>query len=112
MATMIGEDCISCGACEDECPNGAISLGDGTFVIDPDLCSECVGLHDTQKCGEVCPVECCIPDPKRREGEEVLFERARRIHAERGAVLELSASTSHFRVDRSGPGRARGSRGS
>ena len=97
MATMISEDCISCGACEDECPNDAISLGDDIFVIDPDLCSECVGLHDTQKCAEVCPVECCVPDPERRESEDVLFERAERIHAERGVVLELSEATSHFR---------------
>jgi len=98
MATMISEDCISCGACEDECPNDAISLGDDIFVIDPDLCSECVGLHDRQKCAEVCPVECCVPDPERRESEDVLFERAERIHAEREVVLELSASTSHFRA--------------
>ena len=97
MATMISEDCISCGACEGECPNDAISLGADLFVIDPDLCSECVGLHDTQKCAEVCPVECCVPDPKRRESEDVLFERAQRIHADRGAILELDDSTSHFR---------------
>jgi ferredoxin len=98
MATMISEDCISCGACEGECPNDAISLGDDIFVIDPDLCSECVGLYHTQKCAEVCPLECCVPDPERRESEDVLFERAKRIHAEREVVLELSASTSHFRA--------------
>ena len=48
MATMITEECISCGACEGECPNEAIGLGEDIFVIDPDLCSECVGHHDTQ----------------------------------------------------------------
>ena len=90
MATMITEDCISCGACEDECPNGAIRLGDDIFVIDPDRCSECVGLHATQKCAEACPVECCVPDPERRETEEVLFERAQRIQAERGVTLEVN----------------------
>ena len=97
MATMITDDCISCGACEDECPNGAISLRDEIFVIDPDLCSECIGLHATQKCAEACPVECCVPDPARRETEEVLFERAQRIQAARGVTLELNASTSHLR---------------
>ena len=90
MATMITDDCISCGACEDECPNDAISLGDDIFVIDPDLCSECVGLHATQKCAEACPVECCIPDPARRETEEVLFERAQRIHPGRELTLEVN----------------------
>ena len=90
MATMITDDCISCGACEDECPNDAISLGDGVFVIDADLCSECVGLYDSQKCAEACPIECCVPDPERRETEEVLFERARRIHPGRELTLEVT----------------------
>ena len=39
MATRISNDCINCGACEDECPNGAISVGSETFVIDPALCT-------------------------------------------------------------------------
>ena len=98
MATMITEDCIACGACEDECPNGAIQLGDGVFVIDPDLCSECVGLHDTQKCQEACPIECCVADPDRRESEKALFRRAAKIHADRGDDLELNESKSHFRA--------------
>ena len=29
MAYHISDDCISCGACEAECPVGAISAGDG-----------------------------------------------------------------------------------
>ncbi len=98
MATMITEECIACGACEGECPNDAIHLGDDIFVIDPDLCCECVGFHGAQMCSEACPVDCCVPDPNRREGEEVLFRRAERIHAARGDELELGASTSHFRA--------------
>ena len=98
MATMIDDTCISCGACETECPNDAICLGDDIFEIDPDLCSECVGFHETQRCQEACPIECCIPDPERREGEEILFERALKIHAGRGVTLALNASTSHFRA--------------
>ena len=98
MATMITEECISCGACEGECPNDAIRLGEEVFVIDADLCSECVGLHDSQQCADACPIDCCVPDPSRREREEHLFERAQKIHARRGAALELTASTSHFRA--------------
>jgi ferredoxin len=98
MATMITEDCIVCGACEDECPNGAIRLGDDIFVIDPDLCSECVGLHERQKCQDACPMECCVADPERRESEEVLFQRSARIHEGREDDLELNESTSHFRA--------------
>ena len=46
MATYITSDCINCGACEPECPNDAISEGDDIYVIDPDLCTECVGFYD------------------------------------------------------------------
>ena len=35
MAYVISDDeCISCGACEAECPVSAISAGDGKYVID------------------------------------------------------------------------------
>ena len=57
MAYKITDDCISCGACEAECPNDAISEGETTFVIDPDKCTECVGAHDTSRCADVCPVD-------------------------------------------------------
>ena len=43
MAYKITDDCISCGACEGECPNKAISEGDTIYKIDPDKCTECVG---------------------------------------------------------------------
>jgi ferredoxin len=58
MAMKIGEDCISCGACESECPVQAISAGDSIYIIDPKLCVECVGYHDEPQCVAVCPVEC------------------------------------------------------
>ena len=96
MATMITEECIACGACEGECPNDAISLGEDIFEIDPDRCSECVGFHERQMCADACPVDCCVPDPKRPESEERLFARAERVHA--GQRLELSDATSHFRA--------------
>ena len=50
MAYAISDDCISCGACAAECPVGAISEGDGKFVIDADTCIECGA------CEAPCPV--------------------------------------------------------
>ena len=64
MATYITEECINCGACEPECPNEAISEGEDIYLIDPKLCTECVGFHDHEACQAVCPVECCLPNPK------------------------------------------------
>ncbi|MFN7952454.1 MAG: YfhL family 4Fe-4S dicluster ferredoxin [bacterium] len=80
MSTKITDECINCGACEPECPNNAISEGDDVYVIDPRLCTECVGFFDVEQCAEVCPVDCCVPDPDLPESEEALLERARRIH--------------------------------
>ena len=55
MARRITEECISCGACEQECPKEAIAAGDGPYVIDPELCNECVD-RDSPGCLDVCPV--------------------------------------------------------
>jgi 4Fe-4S dicluster domain len=82
MATMITSDCINCGACEPECPNNAISQGDPVYVIDPLLCTECVGFHDYEACAAVCPVDVCVTDPNNIESEEVLIARARALHPE------------------------------
>lgn len=80
MATMITSDCINCGACEPECPNNAISQGDPVYVIDPLLCTECVGFHDYEACAAVCPVDVCVTDQNNIESEEVLIARARALH--------------------------------
>jgi len=82
MATRITDDCINCGACEPECPNSAISQGDDIYVIDPDLCTECVGFFDHEACQAVCPVECCLPDPGHVESEDTLIDRALQLHPE------------------------------
>ena len=80
MATMITSECINCGACEPECPNEAITQNDEIYVIDPVLCTECVGFHDYEACAAVCPVDCCVTDPNNVEPEGVLIDRARVLH--------------------------------
>jgi ferredoxin len=100
MATHITEDCISCGACEPECPNEAISEGDDFYVINAEACTECVGFFDHEACQAVCPVECCIPDPNREETEQVLIQRALELHpdsAELKAMADRGEFPSRFR---------------
>lgn len=41
MAHVISDECIMCGACEGACPVGAISEGDGKYVVDADTCIDC-----------------------------------------------------------------------
>ena len=41
MPRCISEDCIMCGSCSSSCPVGAISEGDGKYVIDADACIDC-----------------------------------------------------------------------
>lgn len=96
MATMITEECINCGACEPECPNEAISEGDDIYVIDPNLCTECVGFHDYEACQAVCPVECCVPDPNNVESEEQLLAKARRIHPDKEFPFPLPTNLTRF----------------
>ena len=99
MATYITADCINCGACEPECPNNAISTGPEIYVIDPNLCTECVGFHGEEACQSVCPVECCLPDPNHEETEDVLLAKAVKLHPEQTfpPVDQLTAETSLFR---------------
>ena len=60
MAYMITDECISCGACEPECPNQAISEGETIYIIDPDRCTECVGSHESPRCVEICPEDAIL----------------------------------------------------
>lgn len=56
MAYVINQDCISCGACESECPTNAISQGDDKFVIDANTCIDCGA------CADICPTSAISPE--------------------------------------------------
>ena len=55
MAYFITDNCISCGACEPECPVNCI-VGDDKYIIDENICIEC------GTCNSVCPVD--VPQPE------------------------------------------------
>jgi ferredoxin len=112
MATFITEECINCGACEPECPNTAIyaggvqyefngqmfdALSNDFYYIVPDKCTECVGHFNKEQCAAVCPVDCCVPDPKHPETEDQLYAKAKKLHSEK-EFAPLSAETSRFRA--------------
>ena len=81
MAYKITDECISCGACEVECKNEAISEGDTIYIIDPDKCTECVGWFESPRCVEVCPVDdACVVDPEQQETKEQSLAKWRKVN--------------------------------
>jgi ferredoxin len=83
MSLKITDECINCDVCEPECPNGAISQGPDVYVIDPDLCTECVGHYETPQCMEVCPVDCILVGVE--ESKQELNERYLIISGQKAA---------------------------
>ncbi len=81
MALLITDECINCDVCEPECPNGAIAAGEEIYVINPGLCTECVGHFDTPQCVVVCPVDCIPHDPRHVETHDQLQAKYERLMA-------------------------------
>lgn len=79
MALIITDECINCDVCEPQCPNAAISVGPEIYVINPALCTECVGHHDEPQCAMLCPVSCIPRDPAHLETPEQLLAKFERL---------------------------------
>ena len=94
MSLKITDECISCGACEAECPNTAIyedgaeyelngetyeAISDDYYYIVADKCTECKGSFDESQCVEVCPVDCIVVD--KEEDEATLMARFEKLNA-------------------------------
>lgn len=90
MAVLITDECISCNACEVECPNNAIYGAGDPWILggeshDPlseehtyiayDKCTECVGFYDEPQCIAACPTEAITMDPDRQETKEQLMAK-------------------------------------
>jgi len=54
MAYVINDQCVSCAACESECPVDAIKAGDTIYEIDADACLDCGA------CVASCPSEAIV----------------------------------------------------
>lgn len=80
MSVNINDDCIACGACEPECPNSAISEGDPIYVVNPSLCTECIGFYADQQCINVCPVDAIHADPAHDEDKDALLGKFHKLH--------------------------------
>ena len=80
MALMITDECINCDVCEPECPNAAISQGEEIYVIDPSLCTECVGHYDEPQCQQVCPIDYIPHNPDVIESKNQLYEKYVKLH--------------------------------
>lgn len=102
MAVRISDDCISCDACAQECPNTAIypggesyTMADGTASADGqqrdpladdhyfvvfNKCTQCVGFNDAPACMAVCPVDAIDFDPEHVESEDALMAKKVALH--------------------------------
>ena len=72
MSLKIIDECIACDACVEACPTIAIEAAEPIYVIESDICCECVGYFDKHSCVEVCPVDAIIINEEIIESEESL----------------------------------------
>ena len=66
MSVIINDTCITCDACLQQCPVGAIlddahnPVGEKRYYVQPEKCVECVGIYDDPQCAAICPSIGCI----------------------------------------------------
>lgn len=65
MAYKIPSDCLACDTCRPLCPEGAISVVDGQYWINPALCDNCKSYAEPQ-CVVTCPLSLPTPAQAKR----------------------------------------------
>lgn len=58
------------------------ALSDDYYYVVPDKCTECEGFYDEPRCVSLCPIDCCVEDPKWRETKEELLAKKISLHLE------------------------------
>jgi ferredoxin len=61
------KECAVCGACEANCPTGAVSIHESCryYMIDPKLCTDC------GECAQVCPTEAITAAERQADAERL-----------------------------------------
>jgi len=66
MSVIIDDTCITCDACQQNCPVNAIvndtnnPTGEKRYYVQPEKCVECVGHFEDPQCAAICPSIGCI----------------------------------------------------
>ena len=92
------ERCIECNGCvtacknENEVPWGVnrrrvVTINDGV-PGERSVSVACMHCSDAP-CAAVCPVDCCVPNPKDVESEEQLLAKAKVIHPDQTFAAEF-----------------------
>jgi NAD-dependent dihydropyrimidine dehydrogenase PreA subunit len=105
MAVIIGDTCINCAACIDECPVEAIvdeddnPTGEEYYYVYPDKCVECIDHFDTPACAEACPTEGCITWDMPFNGDNKEFFLGDNYMDGKGYGMDDSGAVMPFRED-------------
>ncbi|WP_345991845.1 4Fe-4S binding protein [Sulfurimonas sp. HSL-1716] len=109
MSVIIDDTCITCDACAQNCPVGAIvddlnnPTGNPRYYVCPEKCVECVGIYDDPQCAAICPSIGCItwdmPFTKEFDGHFLNEEIYRLGMAKEGQVRSPAYKEKKFRKD-------------
>ena len=76
LSGPVSKEGVKKGSAEDE----QSAASDEFYYIVSDKCTECNGFHDEPQCAAVCPVDCCIANPKHVESAPELLAKKDWLH--------------------------------